>query len=156
MIGADTVMEVVPPIGEAVQVDIEILKETAGVVLPFDGHSETAAHAGIDAVGGDEIATPDKLFLFAPIRMRDPRRDAIRLQRQVMKCRVVLDRLSKMGARVIAHERFGLALVVRKDAVVARIHGGVIEAGTHFRPLTITNKVHDVSFAPEVAVKDTL
>src|SRR5207247_7830232 len=65
MIGADTVVKVVCPIGKTVQMKIEILKEAAGVVLAFDGHSQATANAGIDAVGGDEIPAADKLFLFA-------------------------------------------------------------------------------------------
>src|SRR5438128_9695584 len=102
MIGADTVVKVVCPIGKAVQMNIEILKEAAGVVLALDRHSEAAAYAGIDAVGCDEIPAADKLLRIAPIRMRDPRDDAVRLQREVLKCRVVLDGLAKPGARVIA------------------------------------------------------
>src|ERR1051325_10652208 len=78
MIGEDTVVKVVCPIGEAVQMNIEILK--AGVILGLDGHSEAAAYAGIDAVGCDQISTADKLFLLASIGMRDPRRDTVRLQ----------------------------------------------------------------------------
>src|SRR5437867_9131040 len=127
MIDADTVVKVVCPIGEAVQMNIEILKEAAGVVLTLDGHSEAAAYAGIDAVGCNEISATDKLFLLASIGMRDPRGDAVRLQFQVLKCRVVFDRLAKSGARVIAHERFGLALIVRQYAVVSRIDGSVIQ-----------------------------
>src|SRR5204863_3645481 len=72
MVGADTVVKVVCPIGEAVQMNIEILKEAAGVVLTLDGHSEAAAYAGIDAVGCNEISATDKLFLVASIGMRDP------------------------------------------------------------------------------------
>src|SRR2546428_3690384 len=84
MIGADTVVKVVCPIGKAVQMNIEILKEAAGVVLTLDGHSEAAAYTGIDAVSGDEVAAADKLFLVAAIGMSEPRRNAVRLQRQVL------------------------------------------------------------------------
>src|SRR5213596_482537 len=111
MIRADAVVKVVCPIRETVQMNIEILKEAAGVVLTLDGHPEAAAYAGIDAVGCDEIPASDKLFLVAAIGMRDSRRDAVRLQRQVLKCRVVFDRLAEPVARVVAHERFGLALI---------------------------------------------
>src|SRR5947208_2763313 len=156
MIGADTVVKVVCPIGKAVQMDIEILKEAAGVVLTLDGHSEAAAYARIDAVGGDEIPAADKLFLVAAIGMSEPGRDAVRLQRQVLKRRVVFDGLAKPGARVIAHERFGLALVVRQDAVVSRINRGVIETRTDFRSLAVTEEVHHVAFAPKIAFEDQL
>src|SRR5947208_16316648 len=154
MIGGDTVVKVVCPIGEAVQVNIEILKEAAGVVLTLNGHSQAAAYAGIDAVGGDEIPAADKLFLVASIGVCDARRDAVHLQRQVLKCRVVFDGLAKSGARVIAHERFGLALVVRQNAVVSRIDRGVIETRTDFRSLAVTEEVHHVSFAPKIAFED--
>ena len=79
MIGSDAVMKVVSPVRKAIQVNIEVLKEAARVVLAFDGHSETPAHARIDTVGCDQIAAMDQLFLIAPIRMRDPCRNAIRL-----------------------------------------------------------------------------
>src|SRR5206468_3474054 len=148
--------KVVCPIGKAVQMDIEILKEAAGVVLTLDGHSEAAAYARIDAVGGDEIPAADKLFLVAAIGMSEPGRDAVRLQRQVLKRRVVFDGLAKPGARVIAHERFGLALVVRQDAVVSRINRGVIETRTDFRSLAVTEEVHHVAFAPKIAFEDQL
>src|SRR5216117_199573 len=156
MIGADTVVKVVCPIGKAVQMNIEILKEAAGVVLTLDGHSEAAAYTGIDAVSGDEVAAADKLFLVAAIGMSEPRRNAVRLQRQVLKCRVVFDGLAKSGARVIAHERFGLALVVRQNAVVSRIDRGVIETRTDFRSLAVTEEVHHVSFAPKIAFEGPL
>src|SRR5262249_21660179 len=148
MIGADTVVKVVCPIVEAVQMNVEILKEAAGVVLTLDRHSKAAPYAGIDAVGGDEIPAADKLFLVASIGMRDPHRDAVGLQRQVLKCRVVFDGLAEPGARVIAHEGFCLTLVVRQNAVVSRVDGGVIETRTDFRSLTVTDEVHDVSLAP--------
>src|SRR6266566_8137380 len=154
MIGGDTVVKVVCPIGEAVQVNIEILKEAACVVPTLNGHSEAAAYAGIDAVGCDEIPAADKLFLVASIGVCDPRRDAVHLQRQVLKCRVVFDGLAKPRARVIAHERFGLALVVRQNAVVSGVDRGVIETRTDFRSLTVTDEVHHVSFAPKIAFKD--
>src|SRR5438876_12236997 len=156
MIGADTVVKVVCPIGKAVQMNIEILKEAAGVVLTLDGHSEAAAYTGIDAVSGDEVAAADKLFLVAAIGMSEPRRNAVRLQHQVLKCRVVVDGFAKSGARVIAHERFGLALVVRQNAVVSRIDRGVIETRTDFRSLAVTEEVHHVSFAPKIAFEDPL
>src|SRR5438093_9320263 len=155
MIGADTVVKVFCPIGKAVQMNIEILKEAAGVVFALYGHSESTAYAGIDAVGCDEIPAADKLFLVAAIRMRDPRRDAVGVQRQVLKCRVVFDRLAKPRARVIAHERFGLALVVRQNAVVSGIDGRVIQTRTDFRSLAVAEEVHDVPFAPKVALEDT-
>src|SRR5256712_3080199 len=156
MIGADTVVKVVCPIGKAVQMNIEILKEAAGVVLTLDGHSEAAAYTGIDAVSGDEVSAVDKLFLVASIGMRDPRRHAVRLQRQVLKCRVVFDGLAKPGVRVIAHEHFGLALVVRQNAVVSRIDRSVIETRTDLRSLAVTEEVHHVSFAPKIAFEDPL
>src|SRR3954471_15132589 len=56
MIVADTVVKVIGPIGEAVQMNVQILKKASAVVLPFERHSKTAADAGIDAVGGDEVA----------------------------------------------------------------------------------------------------
>src|SRR5262245_21680903 len=154
MIGADTVVKVVCPIGKAVQMNIEILKEAAGVVLTLDGHSEAAAYTGIDAVGSDEIPAADKLLLVTSIGMRDPRCDAVRVLRQVLKRRVVFDGLAKTGARLIAHEPFGLALVVRQNAVVSRIDGGVIQTRTDFRSLAFTDKVHHVSFAPKIAFED--
>src|SRR5215470_380375 len=54
MIGADTVVKVIGPIREAIQVNIEILKKAARVVLALDGHSKAAAYARIDTVCGDE------------------------------------------------------------------------------------------------------
>ncbi len=134
--------------------DVEILKEAAGIVLTLDGHSETAPDAGIDAVGRDQIPAADQLFLVASVRMRDPRSDAVGFQSQVLKGRVVFDGLAKTRACVIAHERLGLALAVREDAVVAGIDRGVIETRTNFRSLAITQEVHHVSFAPEIALKD--
>src|SRR5215470_8049999 len=86
--------------------------------------------------------------------MSDPRCDAVRLQREILKCCVVFDGLAKPGARVIAHERFGLALVVRQDAVVSRIHRGVVETRTHFRSFAVTEEMHHVSFAPKIAFED--
>src|SRR5262245_66476012 len=86
--------------------------------------------------------------------MRDPRRDAVPIQREVLNCCVVFDGLAKPGARVIAHEGFGLTLVVRQDAVVSRIHRGVVETRTHFRSFAVTLEVHHVSFAPKIAFED--
>src|SRR5213593_1845529 len=149
MIRADAVVKVVCPIRETVQMNIEILKEAAGVVLTLDGHPEAAAYAGIDAVGCDEIPATDKLFFVAAIGMGDPRRYTVRLHPQVLKCRVVFDGFAKPQARVIAHERFGLALVVRQNAVVPRIDRGVIETRTDFRPLAVTEEMHHVSFAEQ-------
>ena len=70
---------------------------------------------------------------------------------QVLKRGVVFDGLAEAGTRVIANERFGLALAVRQNAVVAGIDGRVIEPGTDFRALAVVDEVHHVSFAPEVA-----
>src|SRR5436309_14567038 len=50
MIGADTVVKVVCPIGKAAQMNIEILTVAAGVVLTVNGHAEAAADPAIDAV----------------------------------------------------------------------------------------------------------
>src|SRR5438093_13041774 len=111
MIGADTVVKVVCPIGKAVQMNIEILKEAAGVVLTLDGHSEAAAYTGIDAVSGDEVAAADKLFLVDAIGMSEPRRNAARLQRQGLNCRVIFDGLVQPGRRDSGHERCGSAVV---------------------------------------------
>src|SRR5262249_3233577 len=68
---------------------------------------------------------------------------------------VVFDGLAEPGACVIAYKRFGFALIVRKDAVVTGIDRSVIESRTDFRSLTITGEMHDVSFAPEIALEDT-
>ena len=76
VIGADAVVKVVLPVGEAVQMDIEVLEEAAGVVLPFDRHPEAAAHARVDAVGRDQIPAANELLLVASIAVRDPRGDA--------------------------------------------------------------------------------
>src|SRR5215471_6316072 len=154
MIGADTIVKVIRPVGESVQMDIEILKETARIVLTLDGHSKPAAHSGIDAVCCDEISTTDEFFLVASIGMSDPRRHAIRVQRQILKRRVVFDGLAEPGARVIAYERFGLALAVRENAVVTRIDRAVIEAGADFGSLAVTDKVHHVTLAPQIAFED--
>jgi hypothetical protein len=83
----------------------------------------------------------NKLFRAATIGMRDAGRGAVRFQRQVLKGRIVFDGLAKPGARVIARERFGLALVVRQNAVVSRIDRGVIEPRTNFRSLAVTEEV---------------
>src|SRR5262249_1280112 len=133
----------------------EILKETPGIVLSLDGHSETTAYAGIDAVCCNQIPAADKLFLIGSISMGYPRRDAIRLKRQILESRVVFDGLAKSGARVIAHKCFGLALVVRKDAVISGLDGSVIETRTDFCSLAVPKEVHHVSFAPKIAFKDT-
>src|SRR5215471_15707602 len=154
MIGADTVVKVVCPIGKAVQMNIEILKEAAGVILTLDRHSEATAYAGVDAVGGDEILAADKFLLVASIGMCDPRCDAVRVLRKVLKCRVVFDGLVKTRARVIAHEPFCLALVVRQNAVVSRIDGGVIQTRTDFRSLAVMDEVHHVSLAPKIPLQD--
>src|SRR5262249_20368118 len=111
-------------------------------------------YTGIDAVGRNQISAADKLFFLAAIGMRNPRRDAVLLQRQVLKCRVVFDGVAKPGARVIAHERFGLALVMRQNAVISRIDRGVIETRTDFRSLAVTQEVHYISLAPEIAFDD--
>src|SRR5215475_4500050 len=155
MIGADTVVKVVRPIGKSVQMDIEILKETTRIILTLDGHSKPATHPGIDAVGCDEISTADEFLLVAPIDMNDPCRDAVRIQRQILKRRVVFDGFAEPGASVVAHERFGLTLAVREDAVVSRVDRRVIEAGAHFRALAVTNKVHHVTLAPQIPFEDT-
>src|SRR6059036_3578158 len=87
--------------------------------------------------------------------MGDPRRYTVRLHPQVLKCRVVFDGFAKPQARVIAHERFGLALVVRQNAVVSGTDRGVIETRTDFRPLAVTEEMHHVSFALKIAFEDT-
>ena len=84
-------MKVVGPIGEAVQVDIEILKEAALVIPPLDGHAEPAAHPGIDSVGCDKIATTDHFFFVSAVCMRDAGGDSIGFQSQIVKGRVVFD-----------------------------------------------------------------
>src|SRR5438477_12169818 len=80
MVGADTVVKVVCPIGKAVQMNIEILKEAAGIVLTLDGHSEAPAYPGIDTIGCNEISAADTPFLLAAIRMGELRGDAVRRQ----------------------------------------------------------------------------
>ena len=95
VIGADAIVKVVCPIRKAVQMNIEVLKEAAGVVFRLNWHSEAAPHPGINAVGGDQIAAADQLFLVASIGMRDPRRDSVLLQGEALKRRVVLDALAK-------------------------------------------------------------
>ena len=45
VIGADAVVKVILPVGEPVQMDVEVLEEAAGVVLPFDREPEPATHA---------------------------------------------------------------------------------------------------------------
>jgi hypothetical protein len=44
---------------------------------------------------------------------------------------------------------------MREDAVVAGIHRGVVESGTDFRSFAVSQEVHHVAFAPEVAFEDT-
>ena len=55
--------------------------------------------------------------------------------------------------RVFADEPFGLALVVREDAVVAGIDGRVVEPRTDFGSLAVAQEVHHVAAAPEIALK---
>jgi hypothetical protein len=82
-------------------------------------------------------------------------RDAIGFQSQVLKRRVVFNGFLKPGERVVAHERFGFALAVREDAVVAGIHRCVVEARTNFGSLSVSQEVHHIAFAPEVTFEDS-
>src|SRR4051812_19309023 len=148
-------MKVIFPIRKSIQIDVEILKETALIVLALDGHSQATPHAGINAIRRDQISAANQLLLIASINVCDPRGDAVRIQRQVLKCGVVFNGLAKVLACVIADKRLGLALAVGENAVVAGIHRGVIETRTHFRSLALAKKMHDVSFAPEIAIEDT-
>ena len=78
--------------------NIEILKETAGVVLPLDRHSEAATDSGIDAVGRNQVPAADELFLVASIGVRHARRDAVAVQRQILERCVVFDVLPNRDA----------------------------------------------------------
>ena len=62
----------------------------------------------------------------------------------------------KRDLRVLAHEPFGLALVVRQDAVVAGVDGRVIEPRTDFRSLAVAQEVHHVAAAPQIAIQQAL
>ena len=76
VIGADAVVEMVLPVGEAVQMDVEVLEEAAGVVLALDRQPEAAADARVDAIGRDQVLAANELFLVASIGMRDAGGDA--------------------------------------------------------------------------------
>src|SRR5688572_2064045 len=156
MVGADAVMKVIGPVGETVEVDVEVLKEAAGVVFAFNRHSQSPADTGIDAIGSHKVLTTDKLFLVVAIVMGDAGGNAVAFERQILERPVVFDGAAKARAGVVADKGFCLALVVREDAVVTRIDGRVVETGTDFRPLAVSQEVHDVAFAPEIAIEDTL
>src|SRR5687767_7241033 len=91
MIRADTVMKVVRPILETVQMDVEVLKETAGVVLAFHRQSKAAPNPGVDAVGRDQVLAANELLLVVPIAMDDARGNAVGVLRQILERRVVID-----------------------------------------------------------------
>src|SRR5262245_34859558 len=112
MIGSNAVMKVVGPVGKAVQVNIEVLKEAARVVLAFDRHSKSAPHAGIDTVGCDQITATNQLFFISSVDVYEACCHTVGVYRQVLKCRVVFNSLSEMRFRVVANERLGLALAV--------------------------------------------
>src|SRR6185436_3668799 len=97
----------------------QVLKEAAFVVLALNGHSQPAPDTRIDTVSSDQVAAANQFLFVVSIAMRDSRDHAVRLQSQVLKCRVVFDSFAEMRARVIANEGFRLALAVSKDAVIA-------------------------------------
>src|SRR6185295_3718257 len=98
-----------------------ILEEASGVVLPLHREAEATPHAGVDAVRRDQIRAANQLFLVAAIGVRDARGDPVSVLRQALELRAVFDIATEARTRVLAHEAFGLALVVRQDAVVAGV-----------------------------------
>src|SRR5688572_16231436 len=136
--------------------DIQVLKEAARVVLTFHRHAKAAADSGIDPVGSDQILAADEFFLVAAIGVREASRDAVVFESQILERRVVSDRPAIVCERVVADKGFGLALVVREDAVVAGIDGGVVEAGPDFGSLAVPQEMHDIALAAEVAIEDAL
>src|SRR5678815_2530759 len=80
-----------------------------------------------DSVSGNQILAVDEFFLVSSISVSQSRRDTVPFQCQILKGCVVFDRSAEPGLRVLPDVGFGLALVVREDAVVARIDRCVIE-----------------------------
>src|SRR4030095_16919589 len=88
---ADALGEVVLPVGKAVQMEVEVLKEAAGVVLAFHGQPDAAPYTRVDAIGGHQVLAADEFLLVAAIAVDNTRGHTARLLRQVLERRVVFD-----------------------------------------------------------------
>lgn len=87
--------------------------------------------------------------------MRHTGCDAVSVLRHILEGGVVLDPFTEPRLSVVAHQRLGLALIVRQDAVVTRVNGRVVEPRPDMRPLAVAEKGHNESAAPQIALEET-
>ena len=156
MVRADAVVKMIRPVVETVEEDVEVLERTPLVVFLAEREAETLTDARVDAVAGDQIPAPDHLFRVTSIGMDDPRAHLVTVLVKTGEAGVVFDRGAELGTGKVPDKAFGLALIVRHDAVVTRPDGGVVQPRPHLGALAVSHEVHDIALVPEIAVETSL
>ena len=124
-------MKMVRPVVETIEEDVEVLKGASLVIFLPERETESLADARVDAVSGDQIPAPDHLFRVTAILMDEGGAHFVPVLGEVDEAGVVFDRGAELGACKVADEAFGLALIVRHDAVVTGLDGGVVQPWPH-------------------------